>query len=202
MDRVRVLFVIVTLDSRLLSLRWCWTALEWSCRWASPTTPQTDGLTERVNHVVEDCLRCFVNHGQSNWDEVLPLCQFAINNFCQSSTFESPLFLNSGYHPLFFLIWRPRLLRMTSLAETSCAISAHTNGWKTKKRLWELRRMPWRRHKLGKHFILIVDAMTLNFKLEIKSWFMASFSWRLNQGTVLLISWDLVGTNHSKLLKW
>ena len=62
--------------------------------------PQTDGQTERVNRVVEDCLRSFVNHRQSNWDELLPLCQFAINNSYQSSTCESPFFLNSGHHPL------------------------------------------------------------------------------------------------------
>ena len=54
--------------------------------------PQTDGQTERVNRVVEDCLRSFVNHWQSNWDELLPLCQFAINNSYQSSTCESPFF--------------------------------------------------------------------------------------------------------------
>lgn len=62
--------------------------------------PQTDGLSERVNRVVEDCLRSFVDHRQSNWDELLPLCQFAINNSYQSSTCESPFFLNSGHHPL------------------------------------------------------------------------------------------------------
>ena len=62
--------------------------------------PQTDSLTERVNRVVKDCLRLFVNHRQSNWDEVLSLCQFAINNSYQSSTSESPFCLNSGYHPL------------------------------------------------------------------------------------------------------
>ena len=36
--------------------------------------PQTDGLTERVNRIVEDTLRSFVNHRQTNWDELLDLC--------------------------------------------------------------------------------------------------------------------------------
>ena len=41
-----------------------------------------------------------MNHHQSNWDSLLPLCQFAINNSYQSFTGESPFFLNSGQHPL------------------------------------------------------------------------------------------------------
>ena len=62
--------------------------------------PQTDGLTEWINRVVEDTLRTFVNHRQNNWDNLLPLCQFAINNARQSSTDHTPFFLNHGYDPL------------------------------------------------------------------------------------------------------
>ena len=45
--------------------------------------PQTDGMTERVNRIVEDTLRSFVNHRQTNWDELLALYQFSMNNFFQ-----------------------------------------------------------------------------------------------------------------------
>lgn len=62
--------------------------------------PQTDGMTERVNRVVEDTLRCFVNHRQNNWDELLPLCEFAINNSNQASTGQTPFFLNTGLDPI------------------------------------------------------------------------------------------------------
>ena len=62
--------------------------------------PQTGGQTERMNRVVEDILRAFVNHCQTNWDELLPLCQFAINNSFQTSTGESPFFLTSEQHPI------------------------------------------------------------------------------------------------------
>ena len=48
--------------------------------------PETDGQTERMNRIVEDTLRTFVNHRQDIWDQLLPLCQFAINNVVQSST--------------------------------------------------------------------------------------------------------------------
>ena len=67
---------------------------------SSANHPQTDGQTERMNRVVEETLRAFVNHQQTNWDELLPVCQFAINNSCLASTGESPFFLNSGYDPL------------------------------------------------------------------------------------------------------
>ena len=69
-------------------------------RMSTANHPQTDGQTECMNRVVEDTLRAFVNHRQTNWDELLPLCQFAINNSFQTSTGESPFFLNSGQHPI------------------------------------------------------------------------------------------------------
>ena len=58
--------------------------------------PQTDGQTERMNRVIEDVLRAFVNHKQDNWDKLLPLCEFAINSSYQSSTSSTPFYLNYG----------------------------------------------------------------------------------------------------------
>ena len=62
--------------------------------------PQTDGMTERVNRIVEDTLRSFVNHRQNNWDELLRLCEFAINDSYQASVGDTPFFLNHGQHPI------------------------------------------------------------------------------------------------------
>ena len=61
--------------------------------------PQTDGSTERMNRLVEDILRAFVNHRQNNWDSLLPLCEFAINSSQQASTGHTPFFLNYGLNP-------------------------------------------------------------------------------------------------------
>ena len=61
--------------------------------------PETDGQTERVNQVVETYLRFYINYDQNNWDEFLPLAEFAYNNATHSSTTESPFFLNKGFHP-------------------------------------------------------------------------------------------------------
>ena len=62
--------------------------------------PRTDGMTERVNCIVEDTLRAFVNHRENDWDELLSLCEFAINNSDQASTGYTPFFLNHGCHPI------------------------------------------------------------------------------------------------------
>jgi len=62
--------------------------------------PQTDGQTERVNRTVEQMLRFWVNYKQNNWDDLLPLVEFAVNNQKHSSTSFSPFYLNYGQHPI------------------------------------------------------------------------------------------------------
>jgi hypothetical protein len=61
--------------------------------------PQTDGQTERVNRVLEDTLRHFTNAEQTNWDTLLPMVEFAINNTKHASSGFTPFFLNYGLHP-------------------------------------------------------------------------------------------------------
>ena len=39
--------------------------------------PQSDGQTERTNRLVEDYLRHYVNAGQDNWDDLLPVAEYA-----------------------------------------------------------------------------------------------------------------------------
>ncbi|KAL3681508.1 hypothetical protein R1sor_024464 [Riccia sorocarpa] len=58
--------------------------------------PQTDGQTERANRTIEDMLRAFTE----NWDNLLPLVDFAYNNCINSSTRTTPFFLMYGEHPL------------------------------------------------------------------------------------------------------
>jgi len=61
--------------------------------------PQTDGQTERMNRVLEEVLRHFINGEHNNWEELLPMVAFAINNSKSASTGETPFFLNHGSHP-------------------------------------------------------------------------------------------------------
>ena len=61
--------------------------------------PQTDGQTERVNQELEQYLRLFVNQHQDDWDELLPLREFAYNNHVHSSTQQMPFMVDNGRHP-------------------------------------------------------------------------------------------------------
>jgi len=52
--------------------------------------PQTDGLTERINQILEDMLRaCPLSYGKK-WDECFPLAKFSYNNSYQESIKMAP----------------------------------------------------------------------------------------------------------------
>ena len=63
--------------------------------------PQTDGQTERVNGILEQYLRCFINERQNNWVDLLPFAEFSYNNTLQQSIKQSPFFANFGFNPKF-----------------------------------------------------------------------------------------------------
>jgi transposase InsO family protein len=61
--------------------------------------PQTDGQTERLNSVLEQYLRSFVNYEQDNWVDFLPLAEFAYNNSKHATTGETPFRVVTGMDP-------------------------------------------------------------------------------------------------------
>eukprot|EP01116_Phalansterium_solitarium_P002845 TRINITY_DN1315_c0_g1_i11.p1 TRINITY_DN1315_c0_g1~~TRINITY_DN1315_c0_g1_i11.p1 ORF type:complete len:1297 (+),score=256.42 TRINITY_DN1315_c0_g1_i11:351-3893(+) len=80
--------------------------------------PQSDGQSERTNRTLEEALRSYISYDMSNWVQLLPLIEFAVNNAQQSSTGESPFFVNCGQHPLV-----PASL-LTPTVKTECAVPA------------------------------------------------------------------------------
>ena len=52
--------------------------------------PQTSGQVERVNQVLEDMLRTCTLTYNKNWEECLPLAEFAYNNSYQKSLQMAP----------------------------------------------------------------------------------------------------------------
>lgn len=61
--------------------------------------PQSDGNTERVNRVLEDMLRHYIDPTQTNWDSLLPMVQFSINNSFHESINSVPFELVYGKRP-------------------------------------------------------------------------------------------------------
>ena len=68
-------------------------------KFSSPFHHQTNGLTERVNSVVEQYLRCFTNYKGSDWNDYLYFAEFSYNNAIQESSKYSPFFANYGFNP-------------------------------------------------------------------------------------------------------
>lgn len=62
--------------------------------------PETDGQTERINRVLEDYLRHYVNKYQDDWHKLLKFAEFAYNNAKQESLGVSPFRLNYGFDPI------------------------------------------------------------------------------------------------------
>ena len=69
-------------------------------KFSTANHPQTDGLTERVHRTIEQILRSVAHHRQTNWEDMLPMCEFAYNNMVQASTCETPFFMNHGLRPI------------------------------------------------------------------------------------------------------
>jgi len=61
--------------------------------------PQTDGQTERLNSVLEQYLRGYVNFAQDDWVDYIPLAEFAYNNSRQQSIKDTPFRVVYGMDP-------------------------------------------------------------------------------------------------------
>jgi transposase InsO family protein len=60
--------------------------------------PEIDGQTERTNSIMEQYLRAYANYQQDNWEQFLPMAEFAANNHVSETTGLSPFFTNYGMH--------------------------------------------------------------------------------------------------------
>ena len=79
--------------------------------------PQTDGQTERVNQELEQYLRAFVDHHQSNWAALLPMVEVGHNNHADTATKVSPFCALYGYEPEFAVMPSPTLSRVPRAEE-------------------------------------------------------------------------------------
>lgn len=93
--------IITDRDTRFTSQLWQDLQQQLGCKHKLSTSfhPQTDGQTERVNRVLEEYLRHYVNSTQSDWDSWLPLAQFAYNNSWHEAIGTTPFYMNYLKHP-------------------------------------------------------------------------------------------------------
>ena len=88
-------------DVKLTSNFWQSLMDQWGVKQKLSTAfhPQSDGQTERINQILEQYLRCYVNYQQDDWVVLLPTAQFAYNSSRSSTTGMSPFKANYGYEP-------------------------------------------------------------------------------------------------------
>ena len=93
--------IISDRDPRMTSLFWrgLFENLGTKLKFSSTYHPQMDGQTERVNQVLEDMLRAYVSKHQFNWEDYLPILEFAYNSAKHVSTKFSPFMLMYGFQP-------------------------------------------------------------------------------------------------------
>ncbi|MCO5566933.1 hypothetical protein L7F22_020616 [Adiantum nelumboides] len=61
--------------------------------------PESDGQTERINQILEDMLRSYVSKKQSNWEDYLPILEFAYKSSKDLASGFTPFMLMYGFHP-------------------------------------------------------------------------------------------------------
>ena len=61
--------------------------------------PQMDGQTKRVHQVLEDMPWAYVSERQLNWEDYLPILEFAYNSAKHASVRFSPFMLMYGFWP-------------------------------------------------------------------------------------------------------
>jgi Integrase zinc binding domain len=61
--------------------------------------PQTDGITERANHLIAQILRAFVAASQMDWVQFLSLVEFAINSTINRAMGMAPFEVNYRFIP-------------------------------------------------------------------------------------------------------
>ncbi|KAI0996816.1 hypothetical protein K3495_g11367 [Podosphaera aphanis] len=81
--------------------------------------PETDGQTEIMNKYLDQRLRPFINHFQTNWSRLLPLMDFAQLALKHESIGTSPFELLMGRPPRLSIDWRAATTAKTPLEKLS-----------------------------------------------------------------------------------
>ena len=113
--------------------------------------PRTDGQSERSNQWLEQYLRFWVDHQQTNWHHYLLLAEFAHNSWKNESTGQSPFEVLMGYSP------RAEIFDVTlSIPTVALQLRDWMKAWEDAQKLmikvqkkWTKGKTPEQRYKTG-----------------------------------------------------
>lgn len=79
-------------DPRMTSLFWkgLFENMGTTLKFSSTFHPQIDGQSEQANSTALDLLKCYVHDHKSQWEQYLPLVEFAYNNTVHTATGKAP----------------------------------------------------------------------------------------------------------------
>ena len=89
-------------DTRFTSKFWqqLWKRCGTNLRMSTPYHPQSNAPNERSHKVIEELLRSIVQYPPLDWQEQLPIVEFAYNNAVHGEMQYSPMELSTGEAPL------------------------------------------------------------------------------------------------------
>lgn len=76
-----------------------WEELKTELRMSTVNHPQTDGQSENVNKQIGVMIRLYVNHAMDDWEELLPLLEFAYNSSMNRTIQMTPFEADLGFNP-------------------------------------------------------------------------------------------------------
>ena len=94
--------------------------------------PQTDGMSEKQNDIIECCIRAFTNYQQDDWDQFLPDFELAINASKNGSSGLSPQELDTGlipFLPLAVTYEKSSIKSVNDLLDRMQEVQAKANLW-------------------------------------------------------------------------
>ena len=93
--------------------------------------PRTDGQSERSNQWLEQYLRFWVDHQQTNWHHYLPLAEFAHNSWKNETTGQSPFEILMGNSPRAEIFDVVRLGRAAAPKSSNSPVSANLGSFRS-----------------------------------------------------------------------
>ena len=123
--------------------------------------PESDGQTERLNAVLEQYLRCFIDYLQDDWVDHLATAELSYNTAHHSAIGMSPFFASRGYQPRLDISLRDsRVPDVSALAARLRDIQQRANAnikaaLARYSRYADRKRMPAPQYKVGDLVMLV-----------------------------------------------